>query len=596
MRWLTVVLGVAIIAAVAAVILVLPDDPPDRRSAAESSSSPSATPTPEASVFTDPCGTFDTGTRTPYAVTGYWLVPTSNQCTWRKQLEAIHLVGGDTVIRLGTGLQSRGLDGDDRILDKDGEIDTRYERCEEDGLTCVANARRDLEEANSGNQITEVYVYRTDEQFGDDIFRCSSMERSIPVGKTVYHRLIMPADGSDDASCDYSSQPRDYHLILVAAAADDSLTKLLDLADRFHMKVFPALPLAPRDRDSPTFADPEHIGTLTTLTRRILQDYGVRHRDRESLGGVYQPFELQLRQMQDTHPTLRVYAEQHQIVEQELPGKPILVSPYLDARKRVAFGSTPQQVAQGFEALVRTGVGIIAPQDSRGTGKVGLYWADERDKPVDASLRSVVGETTYGTAYHGSTRDYYRLMAASRAKMVEQGHHVELWANVEAFEPSGEAQCGNQGSRGATTKSRLDAAVTLTGRYVSKVISYMWSDFFTCGSPSLSEQIAADHDRPLVVDAIRKNRGIQDGIEVRGYNIGGTRVSVSWDGLQTPKVQDVTAVGWFDPSPVPDMPAGIQTLWVPLDWEEVPDGEWVDVDVVAPDGRAVAEPLHVRVT
>jgi hypothetical protein len=457
-------------------------------------------------------------------------------------------------------------------------------------------AERDLRAANPDNEITGTYVYRTDERFGDAIFRCPSMETSVTVGKAVFYRLIMPDDGSDDAGCDFSTEAGSYHVILIAAAAEDSLTELLDLADRFHMQVFPALPLAPRDSERPTYAAPEHIGTLTTLTRRILQDYGVRHSDRESLGGVYQPFELQMRAMNDDHPTLRVYAEQHLIVEQELPGKPILVSPYLDARKRVAFGATPEEVAQGFEALVRTGVGIIAPQDSRGTGKVGLFWPDERDDPVDDPLRSAVGETTNGTAYHASTRDYYRAMAESRQRMVEEGHHVELWANVEAFEPSGEQQCGNQGTRGATTKARLDAAVTLTGRYVSKVISYMWSDFFTCGSPSLEQQIAADHDRPLAVDAIRKGRGIQDGLEIRGYNLASTKVSVTWEGLATPKLQDVASVGWYDPSPIPDMPDGIQTLWVPLGWNEVPPDAWIVVNVIAPDGREGAEPLHVRVS
>lgn len=599
MRWFTVLLGAAIIAAVAAVVIVLRDDPAGRRRDAPPVSAQS-TPIAEASAFTDPCGTFDTGTRAPYAVTGYWLVPTVNPCTWRRQLEAIHKVGGDTVIRLGTGLQPRPVDDEGRVLTRDHEVDRRYEACEEDGLSCVAAAERDLRKANPNNRVTWTYVYRTDERFGPGLFRCPSMERSIVVGRHVFYRLIAPEDGSDDPGCDFT-KPRNYHIILIAAAAEDSLTRLLDLADRFHMRVFPALPLAPRDPIQPTRADPDHIGTLTTLTRRILQDYGVRLRDRDSLGGVYQPFELQMREMRfdggdDDHPTLKVYAGQHEIVEQELPGKPILVSPYLDARKKVSFGATPRQVAEGFKALARTGVGIIAPQDGRGTGKVGLFWSDERDQPVDRRLVPVVGDTTYGEAYHGSTRDYYRAMAQAREEMVAQGHRVELWANVEAFEPEGDTPCGNQGSRGATDKKRLDTAITLTGRYVSKVISYMWSDFFTCGSPSLADQIAADWDRPVPVDGIRKARDIQDGLEVRGYNLGSTKISLTWEGKDTPTVLDVAAVGWHDPAPAPGLPAGTQTVWVPVSWSEVPPDTWVRVEVTSADGRAAAAPLHVRVT
>lgn len=576
-------------------MILLPDAASEEVEPNASGTSGSSTPS-SSSAFTDPCGTFDTRTRTPYAVTGYWLVPTADECTWRRQLEAIHKVGGDTVIRIGTGLQERRVDLDGRILNREGsETDSRYAPCREDELTCFQAAERDLKRANFNNRITTTYVYRTDEAFGPDLLRCPAMERAIVTDRAVFHRLVAPADGSDDPSCDFTSKAREYHLILVAARADDSLTTLLDVADRFSMKVFPALPLAPRDPERSTIADPRHIGTLTTLTRRILQDYGARLSGRDSLGGVYQPFELQMRDMKENHPTLQVYAEQHQIVEQELNGKPILVSPYLDARKRVSFGATPQQAAAGFKALARTGVGIIAPQDSRGTGKVGLFWPDQRDDDVDKLLQPTVGETTYGTAYHASTRDYYRAMADARADMVAEGYDVQLWANIEAFEPAGAEPCGSQGTRGRAEKERLDSAVALAGRYVSKVISYMWSDFMTCGSPSLSDRLAADWDRPIAVDAVRKGRDILDGVEVRGYNLAGAKISIRWEGLDQPKIIDVASAGWHSAVPSAGLPIGTQTAWVPFDWSDVPDDTWIRLHVVAPDGRQTAEALHVRV-
>ncbi|MBG0814103.1 DUF4434 domain-containing protein [Planomonospora sp. ID82291] len=619
MRWLTALLGVAILAAVAAVVIVLRSGDPagpggpagDGSRAASATSSapaPSASPTPSAAPFTDPCGTFDTAMRTPYAVTGYWLIPTTDHCTWRSQFAAIHGVGGDTVIRIGWGLQARRTDGDGRVLDSAGAVDPRYERCVEDGLSCVAAAERDLRALNPGNRVSWTFVYRTDEAFGPKLFRCPEVEKKIDVGRQVFYRIVAPDDGSDDGSCgNLSARGRGYHVILVAAAHQDSLTELLDLGDRFGVKVFPALPLAPRDPVQATRASERGIDTLTTLTRRILQDYGDRFAGRASLGGFYQPFELQMRDMsytgapegaedaEEDHPTLRVYASQHRIVEQVMPDRPVLVSPYLEARKEKRFSATPKEVAAGFEAMARTGVGIIAPQDSRGTGKVGLFWPDERDEPVDERLRPVVGESTNGEAYHGSTRDYYREMAAARARMVEQGHDVQLWANVEAFEPSGTEACGTRtGTRGRTGKDRLDQAVTQVGRYVSKVVSYMWSDFFTCGSPSLAEEVAADAGRPIPVDAVRAGRDIRDGIEIRGYDLvtGGT-ATLTWEGQDAPRTVEIAGVDLSEPPP--DTPARLMTAWVPFDWTQVPADTWVRIEVAAPDGRRAAEPLHVRI-
>ncbi|MEW9527512.1 DUF4434 domain-containing protein [Microbispora sp. NPDC049125] len=607
MRWLTLILGVAILAGVASLVVVLRDGTaasPAVNAGTTSEATPAApeSPAPSKSAFTDPCGTFDTSAPTPYEVSGYWLVPTADPCTWRSQLQAIHRLGGDTVVRLGFGLSPRQVDDDGRILerpddkqpDKDLKPDGRYEVCTEGGIPCEKAAENDLKAANPSNRITWTYVYRTDEHYGPGIFRCPSMEHMIEVGGSVFYRLIAPDDGSDDPTCDFTSKGRGYHLILVSAGAKDSLSELLDLGDRFGIRVFPALPLAPRDPAEFTRADPRHIGTLTTLTRRILQDYGDRFTGRESLGGVYQPFELQLRDWPDPSKvqTLQVYAEQHRIVEQELPGKPILVSPYIDSRRRLKYTSTPAQVAAGFKALAQTGVGIVAPQDGRGTGKGALFWPNLKNQPVDQSLEPVVGESTNATAYYGGTRDYYRSMAQAREELAQEGVQVQLWANVEGFEPSATEACGQQGTRGKTDKPRLDTQVTMAAPYVSKIISYMWSDFFTCGSPSLSEEIAADWNRPIAIEARRAKRQIQDGMEIRGYHIGDAKVTLSWTGLDTPRVVDSASVGWHDPTPIPDLPAQAEKIWIPVDWATVPDDVWVRVDVTAPDGRKAAESVY----
>ncbi|MFI6505134.1 DUF4434 domain-containing protein [Nonomuraea typhae] len=595
MRWLLVLLGVAVLAVVAALVIVLPSSSEKPKPAAKPPASPTPSlPTPKVSEFTDPCGTFDTDEKYTYAVTGYWIMPKSNPCTWRHQLQEIHRLGGDTVIRIGYGMQYRPIDDQGRILRRDNnQVDDLYADCVEDGKTCRQAADDDLKRFNPGNRVSRTFVYRTDEAFSPSLFRCTDVEKTIKAGKRVYYRILAPDDGSDDASCNFET-PRTYDMILIAASEVDSLTQLLNLGDQFGVRIFPALPLAPRDSTTPTRASDKHIGPLTTLTRRILQDYGARFEGRDSLGGVYQPFEVQMGATLASNPTLQVYANQHDIVEQELPDKPILISPYMDARKRVGFGQTPAQVAEAFKALARTGVGIIAPQDSRGTGKVGLFWPDQRDDEVDPRLRPVVGETTYGDAYHGSTRDYYREMSIAREQVMAEGYQVELWANVEAFEPSGDQPCAPQGTRGKTDKKRLDEAVTMAGRYVQKVVSYMWSDFMTCGSPSLEKEIMKDHERPIAVDAIRRNRDIQDGIEVRGYNLTGGTVTIEWTGGS--KELDIAAVGWLDQNPQAGLAEGLQTAWVPLDWSLVPPGEWIRVGVRLPSGQATTEALRVRIS
>ncbi|NUR87660.1 MAG: DUF4434 domain-containing protein [Nonomuraea sp.] len=591
MRWLFVLLGAAIIAAVAAVVMVLPSSKPAPK-ATPAAKPTRVDPTPQVSKVSDECGTFETKEKAPYAITGYWITPKSNPCTWRRQLKEIHDVGGDTVIRIGYGMQYRPVDDQGQVLTRDGQVDPRYKNCEEDGLSCKAAAERDLKALNEGNHISRVYAYRTDESFGPGIFRCPQVEKKIQVGNQVFFRLLSNTDGSDDATCNFA-RPQKYDLILVAASARDSLEQLLDLGDQFGVRVFPALPLAPRDPDTPTRAIQKHMNPFTTLTRRIVQDYGQRFEDREALGGLYQPFEVQMSATLAKNPTLDVYREQHEVVQQVLPGKPILISPYMDARKRVGFGQTPDQVAAAFRLLAETGVGIIAPQDSRGTGKVGLYWPDERGSEVDPRLKPVVGEATYGDAYLGSTRDYYRKMGAVRDQMVGEGYSVQLWANVEAFEPSGAEPCAAQGTRGKTDKERLDQAVTMAGRYVQKVVSYMWSDFYTCGSPSLEDEIAKDWQRPIAVDAIRRSRDIQDGVEVRGYNFAGATVTLSWEGGS--KDVNVAAAGWLDDSHAVDVPEGMQTAWVPFDWTQVPPGQWLRITVKGASGLTTTEPLHVQI-
>ncbi|NUR84650.1 MAG: hypothetical protein HOY71_11250 [Nonomuraea sp.] len=169
-----------------------------------------------------------------------------------------------------------------------------------------------------------------------------------------------------------------------------------------------------------------------------------------------------------------------------------MISPYIDARRGRGF--PPDQVGKGLAEVAATRAGlpmVVAVQDGRGTGKVGVY-ANPRAR-VDPRLAPVVGDVTNGQAYYGSTSDYY----AAAATAVPAG--VELWANVEAFEPTPVAgDCGRLDPlplRGRATKARLDSQAAAAGPYVGKVISYGWDPFMTCqpaaGRPSVADDIAS---------------------------------------------------------------------------------------------------------
>ncbi|WP_283139685.1 DUF4434 domain-containing protein [Rhizohabitans arisaemae] len=583
----------------AVITLVVDDGVPAADRTPRPTAAPVATPSPTA--FTDPCGTFDTAVVNPYPVTGYWLIPSKDPCTWRKQLEQIHRVGGDTVIRLGISMSPRFVDNDGRIRDDAGEnVDDRYATCVEDGKPCVAAAEDQLRAAHRDNRITQTYVYRTDEAFGETILRCPPYDKVVKAGKYIFHRLLVPEDGSDDSSCNGYERGKRYHLILIRGVERDSLTELLDLADRFRMQIFPALPVPPRDPAQQVRADPRHIPALTTLTRRIMHDYQQRFSGRNSLGGFYQSFEVQLRAWKDpaSNRTLEVYREQHEIVRQEMPDKKILISPYLDSRKRVAFGAPPEEARAGFKAIAETGVHIIAPQDGRGTGKGALFWPNEGGRAVDQRLRPVVGESTNSTAYHASTREHFAQMAEARDELAAAGKKVELWANVEAFEPSGVERCSKTGTRGRTDKARLDQAVMFVGPHASKIISYMWSDFFTCrGSheATLAQEVAADWDQPIVLQAVRRSRDIQDGVLIQGYGLTNATVTITWPGQPAPKVVDVGGQGWHDRTQVPGLPARVESIWVPLNWAEIPVGEWMAISVVNGSQKKSANPYQLVV-
>jgi hypothetical protein len=176
---------------------------------------------------------------------------------------------------------------------------------------------------------------------------------------------------------------------------------------------------------------------------------------------------------------------------------------------------------------------------------VPVYGADAVDARVDPRLAPVVGDVTNRQAYYGSSRDYFAAAAAA----LPPG--VELWANVESFEPSPVGgECGRADPlplRGRTTKKRLDSQVQAVGAYVGKVISYGWDPFLTCQvswlTPSLSDDLHASWDDPIIVNAYRQGNGIA--VQGRGLAGGTVRIAYAQVGGETKTVAAaLTRAGW----------------------------------------------------
>ncbi|TMR91801.1 DUF4434 domain-containing protein [Nonomuraea basaltis] len=485
------------------------------------------------------CQPRDTRVVAPYAVTGYWVMPRADACVTRRMVEAIHAIGGDTLVTFGPRFSVGG--------DADG--------CLLDGRPCAEVP---------GKKIRQVYTYATSEEFGAGVLRCPGVDRRIVSEGRIFYRVSLAA------SCD----DRVHDLVLVSTDGD-GLGNLMAEAAAYGMVVFPGLPAAAQTAGKPWEPDHAHTAALNAFTARVLADYRARFGGSAAFAGVYQSFELAMRARADKDPIIELYAAQNAVAASALPGKKILVSPYIDARRGRGF--PPEQVEEGMADIAATRAGApmaIAVQDGRGTGKVPVHGGNERDSPVEARLVPVVGAVSYGQGYYGSTRDYIE----AAARKVPSG--VELWVNVEGFEPTpAGGECGRVDPmplRGRTTKSRLDRQVMAAGTHARKIISYGWDPFFTCqaryDTPSLADDIVNGWQQPIIVNATRKDMNGRAGVLVEGYNLRGGTLRFDPQGVEVKQE-------WYGRD-------RLESAWAPY----VPTGPWTSITATNDAGQSSTSP------
>lgn len=536
----------------------------------------------------------------PYAVTGYFMYPRARDCGWRDELKRVHQLGGDTVVQLAPQLSHRSIDAQGRVLRFDGtEPDPNFTACMDGDKTCYRAADAALRALNPGNRIVETYAYATADAFTDQLMTCARTEKKIavPVNENgvqrtrLYWRLFLPRAAPEQTGC--STVAAQYDLVLIAGDRANSLGTLLAEADAYRMRVYAPMPAFPSTDGRNSNVDKPRMPAFTAFDRRVLADYARQYAGHPSFAGVYQTREYLL----DTPYAdyLAAYRDQHTDVRRLLPGKRVLASPYWSSRRYAKptgdtlnpKATTPADVNAAVTQLYQVGVDVVAPQDGRGSGTAGLFWPYESNHPVDPRLVSKTGDRTYGEAFIATSTRLYQAAAEARNAMLDSGRNVELWANVEAFEPDGTTLCA--GFLHRTDKARVDQALTHLGNHVSKVISFQWDPLYTCddgGSP-LADQIRADHDRPLVSHGFRWTSDGRPGIVLDGYHLDAATVKLTWyDAAWQMHSRTVTVAesGWYDPSAgrnSPRLPDPMQAIWVPFAWTDMAPHFFVHADVTS---------------
>lgn len=530
----------------------------------------------------------------PYPVSGYFAYdPGYNN--WPGTLQRIQQLGGNKIIQFGHQPERKG--------ETEIKQDYDFRNFNISGMHCIDYIRYRLKRYNQNNNIRYLYTFKSRENFSYYLYG-SGLDSKIyvTVGAKTYSFWVLVF-----ATTNPNQQPNfysggDFDLILIAGDSRDSIVELLQQADQMGMEVYLGMPCALPDPTYPWEVWQEPKPLFWAFSRRIFLDYKSRHGNQSSFVGLYQSFEMPVQDSPQYPPipsVLNLYNEQHALVHTTLPGKKILVSPYWDARKGNPNGQQAYSIKGGFKKIAATHVDIIAPQDGRGTGKVGLFWPYQSSEIVPSVLWPIVGYTTYGQAYYADTREFYRVCREAVGELASQGIFVNLWANVEAFEPSGSGPaCQYPNPIWRTTKNRLDHALTFDGTYVSDQISFRWELFYFRGNQSqtVEEQIQADWNRPILVEAFRWYSNYQNGVIIRGYNIvtGSVRFTYYDRNWQIKEKIVPVSSGWINPNFGSDYNQQygvkryhdrLQEVWVPFAWTNMAPNFWLHIESINSEGK-----------
>lgn len=524
-----------------------------------------------------PCGTpWNRTVDAPYAIEATWMYGRANACELQKTLEKFHRAGGQWVWQFGPEFK--------RLTHSEALSDTTLKECMVSGKSCVQQALDEI----GASRVSAFLTYSFYQNYSSKIIACPAFDKQITIGTKRYHRVLLPTSDSQ-GMCPSNGQ---VYVLFAITDGPDREELLLQTANALNIKVMLGMPSAPHDSTKLWDLDLETYPAMKRWAHRVFLDYKQRFTKYASFVGTYQSFEVHTRGKGGDN-AYNMYGTLASLFHQILPDKLFAISPYWTSLK-TSTSSTPADVTAGIKRLAQQGVDIIAPQDGRGTGKVGLYWPFEENKnisDIDPLLTGFEGASgTFAQKYNASTMQFY---AAARQGIQQAGTNTKLWANLEAFEPVTTHAC-SYAPRGRTTLQRLNRAITMGAHHADHLISFMYDPYYTCAPASqpvaLIDTIITDYHLPIVDTVFKYNSSGQDGFILRGYHIAESTASfdVTWyDSAWNVKSQTIKAL-WNNPTwgSTNNLRAYAQEVFIPFSFTNLAPNFWIHIRAKNSAGQA----------
>ena len=444
-----------------------------------------------------------------YPISGYFIMASSRDASNKKKLADIKALGGDTVITFGTSLQPAALASlpDDCLIDR---------------KPCARVAAGSL-------SVDRYFTFLDGSNWGNPALKCPN-DRSVTNNGQAYVVLVLPNSGQGCTSPDGK-----YDVVVAGGGSSsgvDPSHSLATTATELGMKFYPGMPAPVRANEHEYLPDLSYQATLTVFTERFLS-YQAKANDLPGLAGFYHHTEMPLTDSSVFDPILDLYTSQNRSIRRILPTRQAIVSPYIDSRT-ASTGISLEKAKAGIRRIAATSSGLvlnIAIQDGMGTGKGGAFSSSEANSAVDLFAATIVGQGPWGSKYIAPNKDYF----AAAAEGIS-GTGAVLWANVEGMAPVTNANTCGDSRRGQTTKARLDRQLQQVAN-AKKVVSFMWDSYFTCKGTgiTLREQVESGATTPIVTDTTFEASTGE--VEVFGFNLEGSRVTVKWTNQKGQKVE-----------------------------------------------------------